>query len=60
MIGRLWWQWFGITILILFGFAALDWAFGTSTPLSFVDAGILSFISIWCAKNDESRKGGRP
>lgn len=57
---NIFWQWLLSTLVILILYRILDWAIDVHTTISFMEAGFIVFVVIWCDRQDElSRQGDR-
>lgn len=52
-------KWLAITVSYIIAFHALDYIFSASTIFSFTDAGFMSFITLWCAQQDQLKREGK-
>lgn len=58
LFGGTFYKWLAITVLYIIALSALDYIFSVSTPITFFESGILSFVTLWCAQQDKMLRNG--
>ena len=52
-------KWLVITFSYIISFHVLDYLFGVSTIFSFIDAGFIAFVILWCEQQDIIKREGK-
>jgi hypothetical protein len=59
LFSGLFYKWVLITLFNSVVFSFLDYIFSTNTSLTFLDAGFLAFVILWCEQQDRIKREGK-
>lgn len=59
LFSGLFYKWVLITLSNAVVFSFLDYIFSINTPLTFLDAGFLAFVILWCEQQDQIKREGK-
>lgn len=59
LFGGTFYKWLAITVFYIIAMRALDYIFSVSTPITFFESGLLSFVTLWCAQQDKIKREGK-
>lgn len=58
LFSGLFYKWVLITLFNAVAFSILDYIFSVKMPPSFLEAGFLAFVILWCEQQDQIKKEG--